>query len=337
MVNNEKAWSYKKAECVSFKVLITLVKDDGYQCLPGEIDYNNRLFIKITTCENMIENSDWFTEEHAGMNTAFSLKIKQKLHQEQSPYQNIAIYETESFGNLMVIDGCTMVSTRDNFFYHEMISHPVLFTHPNPKTVWIIGGGDCGTLREVLKHDSVEHAVQIDIDERVTRLSELYFPELCESNQDSRAELLFIDGIEWVKQAPAGSVDIIIIDSTDPVGPAEGLFSAGFYQDCLKCLADGGLLMQQSESPLLHLDILSDMRKAMSDAGFAQLQTLFFPQCIYPSGWWSLTMAGKHDIAEFRADAVDAELLQTSYYNAEIHQAALAQPQFFKRMIHTFE
>ena len=120
--------------------------------------------------------SQWFTEQVPWAETAFSLKVKQKLHEEQSEFQHLEIYETETFGNLMVIDGCTMVSTRDNFFYHEMMSHPALYTHPNPKRVWIIGGGDCGTLKEVLKHPSVEHAVQIDIDERVTRLAEIYFP-----------------------------------------------------------------------------------------------------------------------------------------------------------------
>jgi spermidine synthase len=139
--------------------------------------------------------SEWFTEQVPWAETAFSLKIKQKVHEEQSEFQHLEIYETETFGHLMVIDGCTMVSTRDNFFYHEMMSHPALYTHPNPKRVWIIGGGDCGTLKEVLKHSSVEHAVQIDIDERVTRLAEIYFPELCESNNDPRAELKFIDGI----------------------------------------------------------------------------------------------------------------------------------------------
>ena len=179
-----------------------------------------------------MNTSQWFTEQLPNAETAFSLKIKNRLHEEQSAFQHIEIYSTHGFGNLMVIDGCTMVSTRDNFFYHEMMSHVGLFTHPNPKKVWIIGGGDCGTLKEVLKHSTVEHAVQIDIDERVTRLAEIYFPELCESNNDPRADLKFIDGIKWVKDAAPNSVDIIIIDSTDPVGPAEGLFGENFYKDC---------------------------------------------------------------------------------------------------------
>jgi spermidine synthase len=275
--------------------------------------------------------SQWFTEELPGAETAFSLKIKKKLHEEQSEFQFLEIYETEGFGNLMVIDGCTMVSTRDNFFYHEMISHPGMFTHPNPKKVWIIGGGDCGTLREVLKHPGVEQAVQIDIDERVTRLSEIYFPELCESNNDPRADLKFIDGIKWVKDAAPNSVDIIIVDSTDPVGPAEGLFSAAFYRDCFNCLTEHGMVIQQSESALLHLKLIGEMRDAMSSAGLSHLQTLFFPQCIYPSGWWSATIASKSSLAQFREQDASNKNFATTYYNVDIHRAALAQPEFFKK------
>jgi len=275
--------------------------------------------------------SQWFTEQVPGAETAFSLKIKQKVHEEQSEFQHLEIYETETFGNLMVIDGCTMVSTRDNFFYHEMMSHPALYTHPNPKRVWIIGGGDCGTLKEVLKHSSVEQAVQIDIDERVTRLAEIYFPELCESNNDSRAELKFIDGIKWVKDAAPDSVDMIIVDSTDPVGPALGLFSGEFYRDCFNCLSENGMVVQQSESALYHMKLIGEMRNSMNSAGFSHLQTLFFPQCIYPSGWWSATIAGKSDLKTFREQDSANKPFETVYYNVDIHKASLAQPEFFKK------
>ncbi len=275
--------------------------------------------------------TQWFTEQVPGAESAFSLKIKQKLHEEQSPFQHLEIYETETFGNLMVIDGCTMVSTRDNFFYHEMMSHPVLYTHPNPKRVWIIGGGDCGTLREVLKHPSVEQAVQIDIDERVTRLAEIYFPELCESNHDPRADLKFIDGIKWVKDAAPNSVDIIIVDSTDPIGPAEGLFGEDFYRDCFNCLSEHGMLVQQSESALYHLKLIGEMREAMSKSGLSHLQTLFFPQCLYPSGWWSATIAGKNALSAFREHDCANKPFDTTYYNVDIHKSAMAQPEFFKK------
>jgi len=275
--------------------------------------------------------SEWFTEQVEVAGSAFSLKIKKKLHEEQSTFQFLEIYETETFGNLMVIDGCTMVSTRDNFFYHEMMSHPALFTHPNPKRVWIIGGGDCGTLKEVLKHSSVEHAVQIDIDERVTRLAEQYFPELCESNNDPRADLKFIDGIQWVKDAEPNSVDIIIVDSTDPIGPAEGLFSKAFYEDCFNCLSENGMIVQQSESALFHLKLIGEMRDAMSSAGFKSLQTLYFPQCLYPSGWWSATIASKSSLAAFREQDAANKTFETVYYNIDIHKGSLAQPEFVKK------
>jgi spermidine synthase len=278
----------------------------------------------------MLDGENWFSEVYPQHGSAFSFKVIEKLHEEQSPFQRIEIYETEWFGTLMVIDGCTMVSDRDNFLYHEMMTHPALYTHPNPRTVWIIGGGDCGSLKEVLKHSSVEKAVQIDIDERVTRLAEIYFPELCESNGDPRAELLFIDGIQWVKDAAADSVDLIIVDSTDPVGPAEGLFNEAFYRECHRCLRADGILVQQSESPLFHLPLIQAMRETMGRAGFPATRTLFFPQCIYPSGWWSATLAGKGDLAGFREAAARAKPFATNYYNAEIHRAAFAAPEFFR-------
>lgn len=281
----------------------------------------------------MIDPSNWFTERYPGRGSAFSLKVEKKLHEEQSPYQRLEIYETEYFGTLMVIDGCIMLTDRDNFLYHEMMSHPVLFTHPDPKRVWIIGGGDCGTLREVLKHPGVERVVQIDIDERVTRLAEKYFPQLCEANGDPRAELKFIDGIRWVQEAESGSVDVIIVDSTDPVGPAEGLFTEAFFRDCHRSLSDEGIVVQQSESALFHMEILKAMHRAMRNAGFAQTRTLFFPQCVYPSGWWSATLAGKGEVSQFREADAAAKGFDTKYYNADIHRAALAVPEFFKREI----
>lgn len=281
----------------------------------------------------MVNDNGWFTEVYPKHGSAFSLKVIEKLHEEQTPFQRIEIFETEWFGTLMVIDGCTMVSDRDNFLYHEMMTHPALYTHPNPETVWIIGGGDCGSLKEVLKHGEVKKAVQIEIDERVTRLAEQYFPELCTSNNDPRAELLFIDGIRWVKDAAPAGVDLIIVDSTDPVGPAEGLFNAAFYRECFRCLKPDGILIQQSESPLFHGPLIEEMHQTMRQAGFADTRTLFFPQCIYPSGWWSGTLAGKSGLSGFREADARAKPFETAYYNAEVHKAAFAAPEFFKSLL----
>jgi spermidine synthase len=275
----------------------------------------------------------WFTEAVEATGTAFSLTAK-KIHEEQTPYQKIEIFETETFGYLMTIDGCTMVSTRDNFLYHEMMSHPALNSHPNPETVVIVGGGDCGTLREVLKHAEVKSATQVEIDERVTRLSEKYFPELCEKNSDPRATLFFGDGIQWMKDARPGSIDLIIIDSTDPVGPAEGLFGKKFYLDCIRALKPDGMLVQQSESPLLHLKLIQEMHQAMREAGFAQTTLLHFPQVIYPSGWWSGSIACKQagPLAQ-RLDPTAIAALDAQYYNEDTHRGAFALPTYVRKAL----
>ncbi len=277
------------------------------------------------------QQQQWFDERHDYAGSSVGFRVTQRLHAETTPFQSIEIYATTDWGKLMVIDGCTMVTTRDNFFYHEMMAHPALFTHPRAKRVVIIGGGDCGTLREVLKHDEVEQAIQVEIDERVTRLAEQYFPELCESNHDPRAQLLFIDGIKWMAEFEPESLDIVIVDSTDPIGPAEGLFNEAFYRSCLKALRHGGILVQQSESPLVHLPLLKNIRRAMKDAGFDALRTLTFPQPCYPTGWWSATLARKGvDLSDFRERRAEMKQFPTHYYNAEIHKAALATPEFLK-------
>jgi spermidine synthase len=281
-----------------------------------------------------MSETSWFTEQHEHSGSSIGFRVKQKLHSEKTPFQTIEIYETTDWGNLMVIDGCMMVTSRDNFLYHEMMSHPALFTHARAKRVVIIGGGDCGTLREVLRHDEVEKAVQVEIDERVTRLAEKYFPELCEANGDPRAELLFIDGIKYMAECEPESLDLVIVDSTDPVGPAEGLFNAAFYTSCYKALRHGGILVQQSESPLVHLDLIKSMRVAMKSAGFQAAKTLSFPQPCYPTGWWSCTMVRKGaDLAGFRERGAASKQFPTRYYNADMHRAALALPEYVREAL----
>jgi len=278
----------------------------------------------------MTSDNKWYTEEWAGQGSAISLKIKKKLHDEQSTYQRIEIYETESFGKLMTLDGLVMVTDRDNFVYHEMMSHPALFTHPAPKRVLVIGGGDCGTLREVLKHEGVTLAEQVELDERVTRVAEMFFPDLCSSNSDPRARLIFDDGIAWVAKAAPGSYDVIIVDSTDPVGPAAGLFSKEFYGNCLKALGPHGILVGQSESPLFHADLIRSVQAAMRGAGFSDVATLHFPQCTYPSGWWSATMASKDGRLDHFRDAAAKTQNKTRYYHAAMHRAAFVLPEFLR-------
>jgi spermidine synthase len=271
----------------------------------------------------MTASHDWFTEKYMNYGTGFSLQIRACLHEEQTPICKIGIYETTHFGNMMTIDDVIMLTSRDNFFYHEMLAHPVLFSHAAPKDVVIIGGGDCGTLKEVLKHP-IHSVTQIEIEEKVTRLSYEYFPELCSSNQDPRASFVFDDGIQWMKDAKAESADIIIVDSTDPVGPAEGLFNVAFYRECFRVLRKDGILVHQSESPLLHQDLLCNIRKAMRSAGFQTCLTLPFPQTVYPSGWHSVTLASKQQAPfSIRKDHTLLNQLDLQYYHFALHEGAL--------------
>ena len=270
----------------------------------------------------------WMYENFEPTGSAIGYRITAKLDEVQSPFQKIEIYDSTDWGKLMLIDGAMMLTTRDNFFYHEMMSHPALFTHANPRNVVIIGGGDCGTLREVLRHPGVASAVQCDIDEQVTRMAEKHFPELCESNGDARATLMFDDGVAYMANCAPGSVDIVIVDSTDPVGPAEGLFNKAFYESCFRALRDDGILVQQSESPLALLELIREMRAEMGKAGFTSFKTLPFPQPCYPTGWWSCTLARKGGGFEFREADARAKGFDTRYYSADIHRGALATPPF---------
>jgi len=271
-----------------------------------------------------------FNELFAAEGASIGLQVKELLHKEQSPYQSIEIYDTTHFGHLMVLDGCIMLTQRENFIYHEMMSHPALFSHPAPQKVVIIGGGDCGTLQEVLKHPEVESALQVELDQRVTELSEQYFPELCQSNSDPRANFYFGDGIQWIKDAKEHSIDIIIIDSTDPVGPAEGLFSTEFYHDCHRLLKANGILVQQSESPLYHSDsIIKKMQNDLCESGFNDTLVRTFPQPVYPSGWWSCTVGFKTKDKSTQAQKPLRPLgFETRYYTEELHRASTKLPAF---------
>ena len=269
--------------------------------------------------------SRWFSEVAREAGIAISWSIEEHLDHAKTDYQTIDVYKTAHWGNLMVIDGFVMLTTRDNFLYHEMLTHPALFSHADPKRVLIIGGGDCGTLSEVLKHQTVEKCTQVEIDEEVTRLAEKHFPELCRRNEDPRAELIFDDGLAYINQLKPGSLDLIIVDSTDPIGPAEGLFGPDFVADCHRALAEGGIMVQQSESPLIHQHLIRGIRDNMEKAGFTDIRTLGFPQPCYPSGWWSATQASKNvQLGPADSARFDASGIETRYYNPEVHRGALA-------------
>lgn len=280
--------------------------------------------------ETTMNETQWIHELLDSSGSAIGFRVREHLHHEQSEFQTIDVYESTDFGRLMALDDCWMVTQRDNFIYHEMLAHPALYSHAAPTNVAIIGGGDCGTLREVLKHACIESATQIDIDERVTRVSEQFFPELCSSNDDPRVSLLFEDGMAWIDRCEDGSRDLILVDSTDPVGLAEGLVSESFFRRCHRALSDQGIIGMQSESPLLHVDLLKTLRLRLANAGYTDIRHHLFPQPCYPSGWWCVTLACKSgQFADEPRREVD-ERMDCRYYNAAIHQASSVYPSFLR-------
>lgn len=281
-----------------------------------------------------IQVDGWFTEEWPGEKSAISLKLVRKLHEEKSRFQRIEVFETETFGKLLTLDGLVMVTDRDNFIYHEMISHPALFTHKNPERVLIVGGGDCGTLREVLKHPGVKEVHMVEIDERVTRVAEMFYPDLTESNGDPRAQFFFEDGIRWVESAASGSYDVIIVDGSDPEGPAAVLFSEDFFRHCHRVLSPSGVMVGQSESPLFHLELIKHYHATARTVGFQDVASLHFQQCTYPSGWWTVTVATKDKaVSDFREQDAANRPFKTRYYTPAIHRAAMAQPAFVEEAL----
>lgn len=271
----------------------------------------------------------WFTEKQTP-NLGYSCKITGTLHTEKTEFQDLAVIDTLQFGRMLVLDGMVMTTEVDEFVYHEMISHIALNTHPNPKRVLVVGGGDGGAIREILKHDSVEEAVLAEIDSRVVEVSQKYLPSIAGSLTDKRVTLAIGDGVEHVRTHP-GKYDVILIDSTEPIGPAVGLFSREFYQDVHRALTPDGIMVAQSESPFVNQDVIRMIHANL--AGVFPIKHLYLANIpTYPSGLWSFTIASK------QWDPVQADLsgkreLDTKYYTKDVHFGAFKLPRFVAELV----
>lgn len=279
----------------------------------------------------------WFTERDDKI--ALSLKHDGKLYDVQSDYQRVEIYNTQAYGNMLTLDGMVMTTEVDEYVYHEMISHVPLLTHPNPKRVLIIGGGDGGTAREVLKHDGLEEVVMVEIDDKVIEASKLHLPTIAQSLDHPKLNLIVDDGIKYVNEAADGSFDLVIVDSTDPVGPAEGLFSVDFYKEVYRILTSDGIMITQSESPRFNSKVFKEIYQTYRGI-FGQDKVHCYLAYIptYPTGMWSFSYSSKgsaHPLTQKSKAEIEAfvKTAQLKYYNADLHQAAFALPTFVKEMI----
>lgn len=271
----------------------------------------------------------WLKEEQIA-NAAMTYKIKETLHTEKTEFQDIAILDTYEFGRMLVLDGIVQTTIRDEFVYHEMISHIPLFTHPNPKQVLVVGGGDGGVIREVLKHSSVERAVLCEIDKRVVELSLEYLPEISCGLKDKRAEVFIGDGIKYVMENK-NKFDLIVVDSTDPFGAAEGLFNKSFYEALYECLKDDGIFVAQTETPLYLPQLV---KKVYTDIKNAFPITRMFMAAIptYPGVYWSFTMGSKQ-YDPLNIDTNKIPDFDTKYYYRDLHKACFVLPKYVKDLI----
>ncbi|ACD24838.1 polyamine aminopropyltransferase [Clostridium botulinum] len=276
----------------------------------------------------------WYTEKHTEY-VKFSIKVDRELYTEQSKFQRIDILESKEFGKFFTLDGLMMVTEKDEFIYHDMIVHVPMATNPNIKNVLVIGAGDGGTIRELTRYKTIEKIDMVEIDERVVEVCKKYLPKTAGKLEEERVNIVYEDGLKFVRNKE-NEYDLIIVDSTDPFGPGEGLFTKEFYGNCYKALSEDGILVNQHESPYYEY-----YAKSMKDA-HEKIQGLFKINKVYqahiptyPSGHWLFGFASKKydPIKDLNAEAWNSLGLKTKYYNTDLHVGCFALPTYVIDML----
>ncbi|HSN82765.1 MAG TPA: polyamine aminopropyltransferase [Polyangiales bacterium] len=274
----------------------------------------------------------WY-EETFDDHIRLGLRVKETLFAGQSPYQSVEVLDTARFGRVLVLDNVFMTSEYDEFLYHELLVHPALTTAPRIDRVLVIGGGDGGTVREVLRHPGVRECVMIELDRMVVEVSKEHLPSIGTAWDDPRLEVRFIDGIEYVKESDDEKFDVVLLDGTDPVGPGAVLFDESFYEGCKRMLAPDGVMALQSESPLLMMDIFVETQHKLRRL-FSEVHPYMGPVPLYATGTWSWTWCSDtgeplRPLPERQAAVVEG----SKAYNEEIHRAAFALPNYVRRAL----
>jgi len=272
-------------------------------------------------------NELWVTEEQS-VNMRLSLRVSNVLLNVKSPYQDILLVETEEYGRTLILDGAIQITERDEFCYSEMMAHVALCSHPDPRRVLIVGGGDGAVLREVLRHESVEKATLIDIDEEVINASKNFLPTINTAHGDPRADVRPMDAMVYIKAAKK-EFDVAIIDSTDPVDFAAGLFESAFYRDIYTALKDDGMAVAQTESPFTDTSVVRSAFREMESV-FPVTRMYWGAMPTYPSGMWTYTIGSKiHDPSTPKREIPE----NVRYYSEEIHTAAFVLPPFLRDLL----
>lgn len=283
------------------------------------------------TFAGLPEGDVWYSEYHAP-SVKMSWKVE-VLACERSPFQRMEVMRNDEFGVFFTLDGFVQMTSRDEFIYHDMIVHPAMAVNPMISRVLIIGGGDGGTAREILRYQHLERVDMVEIDEMVMRLCRQYLPQTACALDDPRLQLTIGDGLDFVRQAADASYDLILVDSTDPVGPGEGLFTHEFYANCRRALSSDGILINQHEGAFYEQDF-AEMRRAHEKiaAVFPVAEIYGFNIPSYGSGYWYFGFASKqlHPLHDQQAAAWERFGLKTRYYNSALHTAAFALPSYVR-------
>ena len=280
----------------------------------------------------------WFTEKHTE-HVKLSIQVEKQLYTKQSEFQRIDIFESKEFGRFLTLDGYMMLTEKDEFIYHEMMVHVPMSVHPNVKKVLVIGGGDGGTLRELIRYNSIEQIDLVEIDEDVVIACCEYLSQTACGFEDDRVNVFYDDGLKFVRKY-VNEYDLILVDSTDPFGPGEGLFTKEFYGNCYKALKDDGIMVNQHESPFYPADATAMQRahkRIVESFPISKVYQAHIPT--YPSGHWLFGFASKkyHPINDQNILKWKQQKLKTKYYNEQLHKGAFALPNYVEEMLEQVE
>ena len=338
---------------ISFDYLKNSFGSDSYSAIEikrGSVNLLKRNDFKISEASsrnNQWQNPDfhtrnvWFTDKDEDQ--ALSLRYTGDiLHDQQSSHQRVRILESYKYGKILTLDNMVMTTQKDEYHYHEMISHIAMFTHHNPKNILVIGGGDGGTIREILRHENIDKVTMVEIDGEVIEACKKHLPEIACSLNHPKLDLIVGDGISFVKNSLPKTYDIIIVDGSDPVGPAEGLFGNEFYQNCFNALKDDGILVSQGESPKFNEKVFVELNQTLKNIfGEKNTKISLFYVPTYPTGMWSFQYGIKNLNHHYQLEkitdknSIDEFVAKQNlrYYNESIHQASFALPNFVKKLI----
>ena len=280
----------------------------------------------------------WFSEKQT-KDVKFSIRVDRQLYSGYSDFQRIDVFESPEFGRFLTLDGYMMLTEKDEFIYHEMITHIPMAVHPDPKKILVIGAGDGGVVRELVRYPEVERIDLVEIDEMAVEISKKYLPTTAGQLENERVHIYYEDGLKFIRRC-RDEYDLIIVDSTDPFGPGEGLFTREFYGNCYKALKSDGIMVNQHESPFYSEDAIACQRahkRIVESFPISRVYQAHIPT--YPSGHWLFGFASKkyHPLRNLREQEWNARGLKTRYYTTMLHKGAFYLPAYVEEMLKDVE